>query len=204
MKDIVLLLTICSFSFIALANGNKSESSSGSTLAKVNIEGEQTQGVKWVTIEDAVKKNKENPKKIFIDVYTTWWGWCKKMEKTTFQDPQIVKYLNDNYYSVKLDAERKDTIMFNGKPHTFNAAYKSHELAVKMLDMRMSYPTTVYLDENNNRIGKRPGFLDASKLLMILTYYGENHHKEITFEKYRKTYAESHPEVAPGQQMKKK
>ncbi|MBL4715056.1 MAG: thioredoxin [Bacteroidetes bacterium] len=187
-----------------LANSNKGDAGLEGSTTEAKIDGEETQGVKWVTIEDAVKKNKETPKKIFIDVYTTWCGWCKKMEKTTFQDPQVVKYLNDHYYSVKLDAERKDTIMFNGKPHTFNAGYKSHELAVKMLDMRMSYPTTVYLDENNNRIGKRPGFLDASKLLMILTYYGENHHKEITFEKYQKTYAESHPEVAPGQQMKKK
>ena len=52
----------------------------------------------------------ENPKKIFIDVYTDWCGWCKRMDNTTFKDSVMVKFLNDNFYCVKLNAEQKEDI----------------------------------------------------------------------------------------------
>ena len=57
--------------------------------------------VKWYTLEEAQKLNAKNPKKIIIDVYTDWCGWCKKMDQATFGNPAIAKYLNDNYYPVK-------------------------------------------------------------------------------------------------------
>ena len=43
----------------------------------------QESKIKWISIEEAEKLNKENPKKIMIDVYTDWCGWCKKMDKDT-------------------------------------------------------------------------------------------------------------------------
>ena len=52
-------------------------------------------GIKWYSFEEAIDLNKENPKKIFIDVYTDWCGWCKKMDNSTFADPVIVKYMNE-------------------------------------------------------------------------------------------------------------
>ena len=56
---------------------------------------------------DSVKK------KVFIDLYTNWCGWCKRMDLTTFSDPVIVNYIKNNYYTVKFDGETKDTIVFN-------------------------------------------------------------------------------------------
>ena len=61
--------------------------------------------VQWMSFEEAVAKNKLEPKKIFVDVYTDWCGWCKKMDAGTFNNPVVAKYLNEKYYNVKLDAE---------------------------------------------------------------------------------------------------
>ena len=40
--------------------------------------------VNWLTFEEAVERSKTEKRKIFIDVYTDWCGWCKVMDKNTF------------------------------------------------------------------------------------------------------------------------
>ena len=41
------------------------------------------QEVEWLSWDEAVKRAQtdEVPKKIFVDVYTDWCGWCKKMDR---------------------------------------------------------------------------------------------------------------------------
>lgn len=198
LSIVLIMLLFIGFITSGYINNNSS------VKVSENIENESTEKVKWVSFEEALKLSKKNPKKIFIDVYTTWCGWCKKMDRTTLQDSNVIKYLNKNFYSVRLDGETKDTIIFNGTPHFYNPKFKANELAVKLLDMRTSYPTTIYLDENFNRIGKRPGFLDTYHLLMILNYYGNNEHKKMTIEKYQKIYEENNKQPVPGEEMIKK
>ena len=74
--------------------------------------------VKWYSLEEAVALQKKKPKKIFIDMYTDWCGWCKRMDATTFTDSAVSAYLNENFYCVKFDAEQKNPVTFQGK--TFN------------------------------------------------------------------------------------
>ncbi len=76
--------------------------------------------INWLSLEEASKLYESNPKPMFIDVYTDWCGWCKKMDASTFQDDNIAKYLNANFYPVKLDAETTDSINFMGKTY-FNS-----------------------------------------------------------------------------------
>src|ERR1051326_2410485 len=107
--------------------------------------------IKWYTFSQAVEMMKKKPKKIYIDVYTQWCGWCKKMEADAFQNEAIAKYMNEKYYAVKLDAEMKDTIVFNNftfvNPNPANPR-SVHQLAASLLSNKMSYPTGVYMDEN--------------------------------------------------------
>ena len=49
--------------------------------------------VNWMSFEEAVEKSKKEKRKIFIDVYTDWCGWCKVMDKNTFSQPVIAKYI---------------------------------------------------------------------------------------------------------------
>ena len=63
--------------------------------------------IHWYTFAEATKLNKKHPKKIFMDVYTSWCGWCKKYDAVTFSHPVIAKYINEHFYAVKFDAEEE-------------------------------------------------------------------------------------------------
>jgi len=140
--------------------------------------------IQWLTLEEAAVKSKIAPRKIFVDVYTDWCGWCRKMDKSTFSDPKVIEYVNKNFYAVKLNAEDKAPIIINGKTYQYNSQYRSHEAALALLNAQMSYPTTVYLDEKMAIISPVPGYLDADAFHNILNYFGENHYKSKSFAEY--------------------
>jgi thioredoxin-related protein len=80
---------------------------------------ESNQKIHWMSFEEAVKKNETVKKKLFIDVYTHWCGWCKRMDASTFLIDSIADYMNEKFYAVKLDAETKDTIHFKEQTFVF-------------------------------------------------------------------------------------
>ncbi|MBD98510.1 MAG: thioredoxin [Verrucomicrobia bacterium] len=148
----------------------------------------QGQKVNWVSFEEAVKLNEKEPRKFIIDVYTDWCGWCKRMDQTTFKDPVVIKYINDKYWAVKLNAERKDTVWL-GEQMFINENPKgkrsAHQLAIALLNGKMSYPTVVYLDENVDLLSKVPGYVDAQTIAPILRWFGENVYLNTSFEDYK-------------------
>ena len=146
-----------------------------------------TEAVQWLSFEDAVSSNTNSPKKIFIDMYTNWCGWCKRMDATTFTNPQVAAYMNEHFYSVKLNAETKDSIFFKDKYFQYKPEYKSNELAAIMMNGQMSYPTSVYLDGESNLIGPVPGYLTAEQFLPILKYFAEDFYKTISWDDYQKS-----------------
>lgn len=149
--------------------------------------------IQWMSMDEAVKQSKKNPKKIFVDVYTDWCGWCKKMDMASFAHPTIIKNMNKYFYAVKLNAEGADPINFNDKTFIRQPNNRTHDFAVNILDGRLSYPTTVYYDENFVKINVLPGFLTPEKMEMVLKYFGENNHKKIRWEDYQESFVSEIP-----------
>jgi len=182
MKSSIYTLLL-SFTLLASASVFNHATAQKNTAKDKNTKAET---INWLTMEEAEAKLKKQPRKIFIDVYTDWCGWCKKMDKSTFSDPEVVAYINKNYYAVKLDAEGKEPITVKGHTYTYKPEYKSHELALALLNGQMSYPTTVYLDEKMNMLSPVPGYLDKTAFLKIVRYFGDNIHKTMSWQEYEK------------------
>src|SRR5210317_1659912 len=151
-----------------------------------NVSAQETQLVKWYSIEEVQELVKKEPRKIYIDMYTDWCGWCKVMDKKTFTDPDIANHLNTNFYAVKFDAEGKENVDFKNQTFKFVAqgARGYHELAAALMQGKMSYPTSVFLDENLNIISPLPGYQKPEQLNPILEFIGEDHYKTTNYEQF--------------------
>lgn len=159
-----------------------------SLIAPVSGQGEK---VNWLSMQEALDKAEENPKKIFIDVYTTWCGWCKRMDKATFQQPHIAKYLNENYYNVKFNAEDKGEIVYKERTHTFVRGRKGrgyNTMAAEIMRGQMSYPTIVFMNEESEVLQPIPGFQDPKTFEVIMTFFAEDHYKTTPWKKYHDNY----------------
>ena len=139
---------------------------------------DSNRSVDWITFEEAVKATEANPKKVFIDVYTDWCGWCKKMDASTFSDPRVMKVLEENFYNVKFNAEQQESIQFGDYTFNFvpNGRRGYNQLAAALLDNRLSYPSVVFLNEKFERIQILPGYRNADEFLKIVTFIGEDHY----------------------------
>lgn len=162
--------------------GYKPVKSHFSTEPDRKIVSKLTGDVKWLTFEEAQKLSAKHPKKIFVDVYTDWCGWCKKMDKSTLRDPSIQQYLDKKYYSVKLNAESDAKLTYKGKEIT------ERELAGKIFKAT-GYPTTVYLDENQNVLQPISSYLEVEALDKILHYFGEDYYKNTPWETFESIYS---------------
>lgn len=160
-------------------------------FSQTPIEQEHKDLVEWMSLTEALKKQESQPKKIFMDVYTDWCGWCKVMSKNTFSNPQIAAYINQYFYPVRFDAETIDTLEYLGKTYiNKNAGEKraTHDLAYVFTNNRPSYPTITYLDEKGKMIQSIPGYMDVKKIEPFLVYFNENAFKSAPFETFKANF----------------
>lgn len=155
--------------------------------------------IQWHSLEEAQALMKKEPKKLFVDLYTDWCGWCKVMDKKTFSNEVVAEIMNKHFYAVKFNAEKGDSLSFNGKTfklknrgngkyfHEWAGAYGSN-------NGRMSYPTTIYFTENLQKIQTIPGYHDPHEMEKILEYLGGDYGtRGVTYEQFNTQYTSRVP-----------
>ena len=107
--------------------------------------------------------SEKEPRKIIMDVYTDWCGWCKKMDKTTFADEEVARYVNENFYAVKLKADSKDKVTFKGKEFAKGELAQAFRVT--------GYPTIVFFDEAFSKFQPVSGYRGAEDFLSLLQQF---------------------------------
>ncbi|MDR0725717.1 MAG: DUF255 domain-containing protein [Prevotellaceae bacterium] len=144
--------------------------------------------VKWMKFEDAVTAAQKEPRKIFIDIYADWCGWCKVLDRDTFSNPDVAKILNEQYYPVKLDAESRET-------HTLPDGRKisSPELAASLATSKpgekYGLPMMIVLNEQVSILTRISGAQKPDFMTPALLFFSENHYLEKSWETYTKEYS---------------
>ena len=152
------------------------------------------QEINWLTLEKAIELQKKSPKKIMIDVYTSWCGPCKMLDKNTFHNADVVKYVNANYYAVKFNAEGNESVNYKGKtysnpgynPELANRRNSSHELS-RYLQIQ-AFPTLVFMDEKADVIAPIRGYQTPPQLELYLKMFKDDKHKELDTQEKFNTY----------------
>lgn len=149
----------------------------------------QENKIKWFSVEEVEKLLKESPRPVFIDTYTDWCSWCKKLDKDTFSNPVVAELLSTKFYPVKFDAEGKGKVIFQGK--TFINDGKSgnaHQLAVALLQGQLSYPTVVFLNETGQLLTPVPGYRTAKEMEELLSFFALKAYEKQNFQDFQKSF----------------
>jgi len=141
--------------------------------------------VKWHTIEEAAAA-KIDTKLYFVDFYTSWCGYCKKMDRETFSDATVAKILNRYFYPVKFDAEGSNTFTWKGKTYrpVNQGRNRQHEFARGL----QGYPTFVLYRADGTLLQAIPGFYSAKDFTMVLWYFASGDCDKYPFERYQRIF----------------
>ncbi len=109
------------------------------------------QGIKFFegTWAEALKQAEKENKLIFLDVYATWCGPCRRLASITFPDPEVGNYYNERFINVKIDGEKGEGPMIRQR------------YAVR------GYPSLLFINHKGEVVQRTAGFRDPQRFLEL-------------------------------------
>ena len=156
-----------------------------------------SQKINWMTMNEALEAQKTEPRKIIMDVYTTWCGPCKLMDKNTFGNKDVANFINENYYPVKFNAEGTEEVTYQDFTYT-NPNYQegrkgrnAQHLFAHALRIN-AYPNLVFFADNGDLIQALPGYKTPQQLEIFLKMIANDDYLKLTtmeaWEQYQKEF----------------
>lgn len=125
---------------------------------------EEAGAIRWYSYEQGVEKIKKSDKQGYLHFYTDWCGYCKKMESETFSDDEVISSLNEDFVSIKVNADTEPKIA-----RQFGAN---------------QFPFNWFVSKKNELIGNHPGFVPPGMMVHLLKYVSTEDYKSMQFDEF--------------------
>jgi len=132
--------------------------------------------LQWISIMEALDVARMENKKIVLDVYTDWCGWCKRMDRDVYANAKVADYMNQKFVASKMNPEKRGNLTYSGTEYTL--AQFGQALGIR------GYPATVFFNEKGEVLTMVAGYIKADEFLKILTYFGDDHYLQQTYDEY--------------------
>ncbi|MCB1050977.1 MAG: thioredoxin fold domain-containing protein [Acidobacteria bacterium] len=100
-----------------------------------------------ISVNQALKQAQSNQKYVLVDVYTTWCGPCKQLDKVTWPNERVQAFVSEKMIAVKVDAEKGDGPEFAKKYQV------------------QGYPTLLILNSKGEVVDRYLGFVPPAQFL---------------------------------------
>jgi thioredoxin-related protein len=133
---------------------------------------------RWSSFDQGLADASRTGKKILVDVYTTWCGWCKKMDADTYSNANVSSYLQSHFVLVKLNAESLNQLTYRGEKYSEQDFARAFGVN--------GYPTILFLKPNGDPITKYPGYANAETFHDVASYIAEDYYLTKKYDEYLK------------------
>jgi thioredoxin-related protein len=180
MKYVLVASALC----LALATGCSGRNDSREAAKTSKDAAAPADSTLWGPFNEGMALAKKQNKHVVIDFYTDWCHWCKVMDRETFSDPEVKKYLAENFVTIRINAESR----------TEKVTYKGQEMTPVELARAFGvrgFPSLAYLDRSGELVTIVPGFVPAKTFLPLLRYMQmECYKQQMTFDEFMKRKGE--------------
>lgn len=134
--------------------------------------------ISWMAFDAAAERAKRENKHMIVDVYTTWCGWCKVMDKQTYSNADVAAYLNDNFVLAKVNGESSAELHYKGEAMSERAFARKVGVT--------GFPTTYFLKPDADIIGGAPGYIPPDNFMIYAKYVSTRWYEKGSPQEYLK------------------
>ena len=153
-------------------------------FSSAKVKSTEKEKINWLSIDEVNVKMKSDPKPIIMDIYTNWCYWCKVMDKKTYNNREVISYINQHFYAVKLNAETKQPVVWNNTTYNYDERNKVNDFALYATQGQLAFPNTVIFAQKQENPAAIPGFMEPKEIEVILKYFGDGNYKTQNFNEY--------------------
>lgn len=140
------------------ADDDDAASGSRSAVSQSDVQQASAGEGEWSTnFSDSLDAAEKAHKLVLADFYTSWCGWCKRLDQTTFADPDLMKYISEHYIPVKLNAEDGAEGQRTAEKNDVSA-----------------FPTGLVFSPNGKVVGRIFGYFDATNYKAKLVKFAKH------------------------------
>jgi len=130
----------------------------------------------WLALDAATAKAKSQNKHVIVNVYATWCGYCKMMDKQTFGNAEVATSLRDNFVLAKVNGESSAKVHWQGQEMT----ERQFARAVGV----NGYPATFFLKPNAEMLGGVSGYIRTPEFLVYANYVSTRWYEKGKIQQY--------------------